>query len=333
VTGTVLVTGCAGFIGARVVARFLDEGYNVAGIDSLNDVYDVRLKQWRLNQLQKLSGFKFTRLDIRDTRTLSEYFAANKRREKSPFDAVIHLAARAGVRQSIQEPQAYFEHNVTGSINVLQLSVQTSVPKFVLASSSSLYGAGNTGMRAYCESDTTDMPLSPYASSKKAAETLAYTYHYLYGLDVSALRFFTVYGPAGRPDMSPFRFVRWICEGEPVAVYGDGSQNRDFTYVDDIAAGTLAALKPLGYEIINLGSDRPVVLNEAIGFIERAAGKKAIVRYEARQPGDVVSTWANIQKAGKLLEWRPTTSFEQGIEQTVRWYLDNRQWAHTISIG
>jgi nucleoside-diphosphate-sugar epimerase len=199
----------------------------------------------------------------------------------------------------------------------------------VQASTSSLYGANTP--RPFREDANTDRPLSPYAASKKAAEVLCHTYHYLYGMDVTVLRYFTVYGPAGRPDMSLFRFVQWISEGRPVMVYGDGKQSRDFTYVDDIAWGTLAALKPLGYEVINLGSDRPVVVMDAIRLVEELVGKKATLVYKPRHPADVPATWADIGKAELLLGWRPQSSFEQGIAQLVVWYRANRDWAKDVA--
>jgi len=240
----------------------------------------------------------------------------------------VNLAARAGVRQSVENPWVYFETNVTGTLNLLELCREFGVRKFVLASTSSLYGANNP--RPFRDDANTDSPLSPYAASKKAAEALCYTYHYLYSLDVTVPRYFTVYGPAGRPDMSLFRFVQWISEGRPVIVYGDGQQSRDFTYVDDIAWGTLVALKPMGYEVINLGSDRPVVLLEAILLVEELVGKKAKIEYKPRHPADVLATWADIRKAEQLLDWRPQTAFRDGVATLVGWYQANQTWAKDI---
>jgi len=249
---TILVTGAAGFIGSKVSEFLLADGHTVVGLDNLNDAYDVRLKEWRLGQLKGKHGFEFHRLDITDRTALRKLFTnresdqPNKRdkldQPNRPFEAVINLAARAGVRQSVENPWIYFEANVTGTLNLLELCREFGIKKFVLASTSSLYGANDT--RPFREDANTDGPLSPYAASKKSAEALCYSYHYLYGIDVTALRYFTVYGPAGRPDMSLFRFVQWISEGRPVIVFGDGRQSRDFTYVDDIARGTVAALKP-----------------------------------------------------------------------------------------
>nr|WP_290669498.1 SDR family NAD(P)-dependent oxidoreductase [Ardenticatena sp.] len=323
--GTYLVTGAAGFIGANVAARLLAEGHSVVGVDNLNDAYDVRLKQWRLQQLQPHAAFFFVHADIGNFEALQGLFEVHQ------FDAVINLAARAGVRQSVRNPWVYMETNATGTLNLLELCRQHGVNKFVLASTSSLYGRHN--QMPYRETANTDSPLSPYAASKKAAEVLAYTYHSLYNIDVSVLRYFTVYGPAGRPDMSLFRFVQWISEGKPVIVFGDGQQSRDFTYVDDIARGTIAALRPLGYEIINLGSDTPVVLMDAIRLVERLVGRKAHIIYHEAHPADVRATWADISKAERLFDWRPQTAFEEGVANLVQWYQENRDWASQIETG
>ena len=331
--GPVLVTGCAGFIGSRVTELLLEQGRRVVGVDNLNDAYDPRLKEWRLGRLVERTGFAFQRVDVTDAAAMATLFDEQRRSADGlPFGAVVNLAARAGVRQSLVDPKGYFDTNVYGALNLLELCRKNGVKKYVLASSSSVYGARNgTQGQAFREDDDTNKPLSQYASSKKSAETLCYTYHYLYGLDVSVLRFFTVYGPAGRPDMSLFRFVKWIHEGEPVRVFGDGTQSRDFTYVEDIARGTVAAMRPLGFEIINLGSDAPVVLNEAIDIVSKAVGKKAVVRHEPPQQADVPATWADIAKARRLLDWEPKTNFKEGIGRVARWYRDNRDWAMTIS--
>jgi nucleoside-diphosphate-sugar epimerase len=241
---------------------------------------------------------------------------------------VINLAARAGVRYSVENPWIYVDTNVTGTLNLLELCREFGVAKFVLASTSSLYGAHNP--RPFREDANTDRPLSPYAASKKAAEALCYTYHYLHDLDVTVFRYFTVYGPAGRPDMSPFRFTQWISEGRPVTVYGDGQQSRDFTYVDDIARGTIAGLKPLGYEVINLGSDEPVVLMDFIRLVEELAGQEANLVFQPRHPADMDATWADIGKAEQLLGWRPQVRFAEGVRRMVDWYGDNREWAGEI---
>ena len=322
----VLVTGCAGFIGTKVTELLLQDGHNVVGVDNLNDAYDVRLKQWRLAQLDGKPGFEFHRLDICDRRALRAIFTHHASR--ITHHAVINLAARAGVRQSVENPWIYFETNVIGTLNLLELCREFGVKKFVLASTSSLYGANNP--RPFREDANTDGPLSPYAASKKAAEALCYTYHYLYGLDVTVLRYFTVYGPAGRPDMSLFRFVQWISEGRPVIVYGDGQQSRDFTYVDDIARGTIAGLQPLGYEVINLGSDDPIVLMDAIRLLKKLTGREVHLEFHPRHPADVLATWADITKAEQLLGWRPKVGFREGVSKLVDWYNNNRDWASQV---
>jgi nucleoside-diphosphate-sugar epimerase len=323
-----LLTGVAGFIASKLAGLLLADGHTVVGVDNLNDAYDVRLKQWRLAQLEGRPGFEFHRLDITDRTALSDLFSQFAIRN-SQFDAIINLAARAGVRQSVENPWIYFETNVIGTLNLLELCREFGVKKFVAASTSSLYGANNP--RPFREDANTDGPLSPYAASKKAAEALCYTYHYLYGIDVTVPRYFTVYGPAGRPEMSIFRFVQWINEERPVIVYGDGRQERDFTYVDDIARGTLAALKPVGYEVINLGSDEPIVLSEAIQLIQQLVGKKARLEYKPRHAADVQATWADIHKAERLLGWRPQTRFKEGLARVVAWYRENREWARGIT--
>jgi nucleoside-diphosphate-sugar epimerase len=326
----ILVTGAAGFIGSRVCALLAQEGREVVGFDSFNDAYDTRLKDWRWAQLEKIKGLELARLDLIDTAGLNALFErhAAKRPGKAAFDAVANLAARAGVRASVENPAVYVEANITGSLNLLELCRRFDVKKYVLASSSSLYGAGHP--TPYREDLNTDRPLSPYAATKKAAEAMAYTYHYLHGLDVSALRYFTVYGPAGRPDMAPLRFVQRIREGRPITVYGDGSQSRDFTYVDDIARGTIAALKPVGHEAFNLGSDEPLKLSAMIGLVEKLTGCKAVQNHKPGHPADVPATWADISKARRVLGWSPQTSFEQGMKNLVDWYEENRAWAKEI---
>jgi nucleoside-diphosphate-sugar epimerase len=249
--------------------------------------------------------------------------------QKHSFDAVINLAARAGVRQSLEAPWSYYEANVAGTLSLLELCRSYQVKKFVLASTSGVYGVGE---RPFREEGPTERPLSPYAASKKAAELLCYPYHELYGLDVSILRYFTVYGPAGRPDMSIFRFIRWIAEGEPLTVFGDGSQERDFTYVDDIALGTVAALAPLGFEIVNLGNDQPASLQTVISSIENLLGRRARIEYRPAHPADVSATWAAISKARQLLGWEPKVGLEAGLQKSVEWYLENRQWVIKIRL-
>jgi nucleoside-diphosphate-sugar epimerase len=322
---TFLVTGAAGFIGANVARLLLDQGHEVVGIDNLNDAYDPKLKRWRLAQLEGQSLFQFHTADICDLTALEALFA---KRHDSPFAAVINLAARAGVRASVDNPWVYFQTNADGTLNLLDLCRRYGVRKFVLASTSSLYGGHNSV--PFREADDTNRPLSPYAASKKAAEAIAFSYHHLHGIDTTVLRYFTVYGPAGRPDMSVFRFVRQIAEGEPLTVFGDGTQSRDFTYVDDIARGTVAALRPVGYEVVNLGGDRPVEIKTVIQQIANHFGKTPTIRTKPPHPADVPATWASIDRARKLLDWSPKTGIEEGLAATVGWYQANRDFAREV---
>ena len=262
-----LVTGAAGFIAARVSELLLAEGHTITGIDNLCEAYDVRLKQYRLQNLQKYPGFTFIHSDICDRPALEKTF------EKSAFDAVINLAARAGVRASVEDPWAFVDTNLTGTLNLLELCRRHAVSKFILASTSSVYG--NNAPLPTPETFTSDLPLQPYAASKKGAEAMCHAYHYLYGLDVTIFRYFTVYGPAGRPDMVMFRFAQWIKEQRPVHLNGDGTQSRGFTYLDDIARGTILGLKPLGYEIINLGGHEVITINELIRKLEVILSEEA----------------------------------------------------------
>jgi UDP-glucuronate 4-epimerase len=318
---TILVTGAAGFIANRV-ARDLSKEYKVVAIDNVNDYYDVRLKEHRI---EALDGIEFHRIDIEDKAAMKPLFEANS------FDAVVNLAARAGVRYSMENPHVYMTTNANGSLNLLELMREFNVNKYVLASTSSLY-AGQ--QMPFVESLPVNTPISPYAASKKAAEVMAYSYHFLFGIDVSVVRYFTVYGPAGRPDMSIFRFIQWIDQGVPIELFGDGSQSRDFTYVDDIASGTIAALRPVGYEIINLGGgNQPISMNTVIETLEELLGKKATINYRDFHKADLKSTWADISKANNLLGWQPKISLQEGLENSVKWYVDNLPWSSSIDLG
>ena len=320
----ILVTGCAGFIASKIAELLLEQGTTVIGLDNMNDAYSPILKEWRLARIQKFSNFEFHRTDVTNLDALKGLFQQHK------FDAVMNLAARAGVRASVENPWVYVSTNVTGTLNLLELCKDFNVKKFILASTSSIYGANET---PFNEDDKADKQLSPYAATKKGAEALAYTYHYLYGIDITIPRYFTVYGPAGRPDMMPFKFIHHIAEGIPIPVYGDGTQERDFTYVDDIARGSIACLKPLGFEVINLGSDRPVKVNYVIQLMEQYLDKKAIIEYKSAHPADVPATWADISKAKELLSWNSSFSIEEGIQNAVGWYLNNREWAKYIGMS
>ena len=320
----ILVTGAAGFIGCKVSEMLLEEGYQVVGVDNLNDYYDIRLKLWRLDNLKKKgNNFKFYEVDIEKFDALKVIFQLHHP------EAVINEAACVGVRYSLENPFIYLSTNVGGNLNLLELCREYRVPKFVLASTSSLYAGQKTPFR---EDLSVNNPISPYASSKKAAEMMDYTYYYLYGLDVTILRYFTVYGPAGRPDMATFRFIKWMIEGLPLVIFGDGQQERDFTYIDDIARGTISALKPLRYEIINLGNNHPYKLLEIIRLIEKYVGKKAEFRYKKLYKADMKATWADIKKAEKYLNWQPQFNLDESIKKTVDWTKNNWEWVQKIKI-
>ncbi|MBI2170531.1 MAG: NAD-dependent epimerase/dehydratase family protein [Chloroflexi bacterium] len=327
---TYLVTGAAGMIGSKVAELLLRRGDEVVGVDDLCASYDVRLKGWRLEQLKGLRGFTFHQIDVSELASLEALFADRRSAGHGSFSAVINLAARAGVRDSLVDPWAFFRSNVTGTLNLLELCRRFEVGKFILASTSSLYGAHNP--QPFREDANTDVLLSPYAASKKAAEALCSTYHHLYGIDVTVPRYFTVYGPAGRPDMAPFRFIKWIHDGEALTLYGDGSQQRDFTFVEDIARGTLAALKPVGYEVVNLGTERTTKLLDLIHLIETQVERKAIINRQPRHPADMLVTWADTGKAKALLGWEAITLVEEGIRLTVDWYRKNHSWAKEIAL-
>jgi nucleoside-diphosphate-sugar epimerase len=241
---------------------------------------------------------------------------------------VINLAARAGVRASVENPWAFVETNMVGTLNMLEICRQTGTPKFLMASTSSIYGEDPPYPTP--ESAASDKPLQPYAASKKGAEAMAHAYHHLHGIDVSVVRYFTVYGPAGRPDLALFRFTQWISEGRPVRVNGDGQQSRGFTYLDDIARGTILALKPLGYEIINLGGHEVITINNLIKLIEEVTGKRAVVQYGPPNLADMSSNWADVNKAGALLGWEPQVGMREGVTRLVDWYNAERQWAKDI---
>ena len=318
---TVLVTGCAGFIGWKVSEKLLADNVTVVGVDNMNDYYDKKLKTWRLGALQRSDQFIFHQVDIGRYEDVKNLF------EHHQLDAVVNLAARAGVRASVADPWAYLDTNTKGTLNLLECCKESGVKKFVLASTSSLYGFNKMPFR---ETDSTDTPLAPYSATKKGAEVFCFSYHYLFGLDVSIPRYFTVYGPAGRPDMSIFIFIKNIDNGVPITVFGDGTQKRDFSFIDDIADGTLQCLQPFGYEIFNLGNDNSVELMYVIHLIEDALGRKAEIRFAPRHPADVTATWADIEKSKAKLNWFPKTTIEDGIQKTVRWYTDNRDFVKSL---
>lgn len=319
-----LVTGAAGFIGARTSTMLIEQGHTVVGIDNMNDAYDPRIKEYRLRKLQAMSGFEFVRDDISDKGILHRQAAIVSR----PFDGVINLAARAGVRFSVENPWVFLESNVVGTLNMLEVCRQYGCRKFILASTSSIYGENPEYPTP--ETASSSEPMQPYAASKKGAEALAHSYHHLFDIDVTIVRYFTVYGPAGRPDLAIFRFVKWIMEGEPIRINGDGNQSRGFTYVDDIARGTIAALKPLGYEVINLGGHEVISINGLVELVEDLTGKKAVVQYGPPNLADMFMNQANVTKARKMLGWDPQVNLREGIGNLIEWYKAERDWAKDI---
>ena len=317
-----MVTGCAGFIASRVSSLLLESGHQVVGIDNVNDYYDVSLKQHRLDKLKEHDAFKFAKIDIEDNDLISDLF------DEHEFDAIFNLAARAGVRYSMENPHVYMTTNAMGNLNLLEQARHRGIGKYVLASTSSLY-AGQP--MPFDETLSVNTPISPYAASKKSAEAMAHAYNYLYGVDISVCRYFTVFGPAGRPDMCIFRFIKWIDEGKPIELLGDGEQSRDFTFVDDIALGTIAATKKVGYEVFNLGGGgTPISLNTVIAKLEVLLKKKALINYLDPFEADIITTQANISKAKKMLGWQPVTSFDDGLKACVDWHLENKPWSNQI---
>jgi len=321
---TYLLTGAAGFIAFRVAEFLLEAGNTVYGLDNLNDAYDVRLKYYRLDRLKKSPNFHFKHDDIGERERIdvwTDWLPEN-------VAGVINLAARAGVRTSLIDPWVYVNTNTVGTLNLLELCRRKGIKKFVLASTSSLYA--EVSEPPFSESDDTNHPLQPYAASKKGAESLAHAYHHLYDIDVSVLRYFTVYGPAGRPDMVMFRFCQWIAEGKPVVINGDGEQSRGFTYLDDIARGTIQALKPVGFATINLGGHEVITINTLIDMLENRIGKRAQVTHAPFHPADVHTNQADVTRAAKILGWEPHVDLEEGVTRLVDWYMQERDWASQV---
>jgi UDP-glucuronate 4-epimerase len=329
----ILVTGVAGFIGYHLATRLLAEGNDVYGIDNLNDYYDVSLKQARLQQILPQSNFTFDYLDISDRTLVAELFAAND------FDVVVHLAAQAGVRYSLHNPHAYVDSNLVGFTNILEGCRHNSIKHLIFASSSSVYGA-NTKV-PFAVSDNVDRPISLYAATKKANELMAHAYSHLYQIPITGLRFFTVYGAWGRPDMAYFKFVKAIAEDRPIDIYNFGKMKRDFTYIDDVieAVTRIITKKPLTlngqppYKIYNLGNNQPIELNEFIATIETIMGKSARQNLLPMQPGDVVSTYADVQELIADFDFQPSTSITLGLEKFVSWYQEYYQASSRVLIA
>lgn len=312
---TILVTGAAGFIGYHLSFSLLNQGHDIVGIDNFNNYYDPQLKEARWEKLQPYSNFKMQRGDISDSDFVRSVFAQDK------FDLVIHLAAQAGVRYCLENPHEYIKSNIIGFTNIIEEVRRYGIKKFIFASSSSVYGAA----KKYPTDESFDIsrPVSLYAATKAANELIAYDYYHSFGINCVGLRFFTVYGPFGRPDMAIFLFTDGIAKGQSIKVFNNGEMERDFTYIDDIVAGIIAALgHPGGYEIFNLGSGRPVNLEHYIDCIEKELGKKAIRQYLPMQVGDVKKSYANINKAHRMLGYEPKVGIEEGIKKYVGWYRE-----------
>ena len=312
---TIMITGCAGFIGSHVVDQLLRAEKNVVGVDNFDPFYDPSIKMKSIEHNLDNNNFVFYRADIRDKAEMEPIFEDNE------IDVIIHLAARAGVRPSIQDPLLYEDVNIKGTLNLLELSKEYGIENFVFGSSSSVYGVNEKV--PFSETDMVERSISPYAASKKACETYCYTYHHLYGIPVVCLRFFTVYGPRQRPEMATHKFTRLIDNGQEIEMYGDGTSKRDYTYITDIVDGIVAAIdKRSGYEIINLGDSKVVELQYLISLIEEKLGKKAQIKKLPVQPGDVPVTHADISKAQTLLGYAPRISIEEGIGNFVKWYRE-----------
>jgi UDP-glucuronate 4-epimerase len=313
----ILVTGAAGFIGSHTSDALLARGDRVVGLDNLNDYYDPARKRANITEVRARASdpdqFEFVHGDIRDRPMLRSLF------ERKRFDAVVHLAAMAGVRASVEDPWLYYDVNLTGTLNLLEEAIRAGRPNFVLASTSSAYG--NTKTLPFIETDPADRPLAPYPASKRSAELLGYSYHHLHGLDFTALRFFTVYGPRGRPDMMAYKVLDSIFHGHEIPLYAGGDMHRDWTFVSDIVSGIVAAAdRRLGFEIINLGRGEPVLLNDFVNRIETLAGKRAHLVSTPMLAADVKYTYANIDKARRLLDYDPRVNVQEGVERFWDWY-------------
>jgi UDP-glucuronate 4-epimerase len=312
-----LVTGAAGFIGSHLSERLLNDGLMVVGLDNFDDFYDPRIKRRNIEGCFKNKNFQLVEADIRDSAAMDKTVGGG-------IEIIVHLAARAGVRPSIEKPLLYADVNINGTMVLLEAAKKHKVNKFIFGSSSSVYG--NNKKIPFSENDNVDFPISPYAATKKACELICHTYHHLYGISITPLRFFTVYGPRQRPDLAIHKFAKLIEQGKPIPVYGDGSMMRDFTYIDDIIDGTVAAIKQLvarhsghGFSIYNLGESRPISVNDLIAEIEKALGKKAVKKYLSPQPGDVERTYADVTKAVNELGYKPDTTIQAGLAKFVQW--------------
>ena len=307
----VLVTGAAGFIGSHLCERLLVEGWQVLGVDNFDDFYDPKIKRRNIAGCLENENFELVEADIRDRAAMGDAVG-------SGVERIVHLAARAGVRPSIDQPLLYADVNINGTGILLEAAKEQGIGKFIFASSSSVYG--NNEKVPFSEDDNVDFPISPYAATKKACELICHTYHHLYGMSVTCLRYFTVYGPRQRPDLAIHKFARLIEQGKPISIYGDGTMSRDFTYIDDIIDGTVLAMEKCGgFHIYNLGESSAITVSELVVEIEKALGKKAIKEYVPPQPGDVERTYADVAKAVRELGYNPATEIQAGLEKFVTW--------------
>ncbi|MHC4158217.1 MAG: SDR family NAD(P)-dependent oxidoreductase [Planctomycetota bacterium] len=315
-----LVTGAAGFIGSHLCERLVEAGAAVTGLDNFDEFYSRDIKEANIAELLQRDNFKFIEADIRDSNCIESVISKDK------AETIVHLAAKAGVRPSIEDPVSYQDVNINGTTVLLEAAKKFDVKKFIFASSSSVYG--NNKKIPFSENDNVDFPISPYAATKKAGELLCHTYSHLYDIDITCLRYFTVYGPRQRPDLAIYKFSRLIEEGQPIPVFGDGSMQRDFTYIDDIIDGTMAAISNChGYEIYNLGESKPIRLDKLISEIEKALGKMAVIDRLPMQPGDVCQTYADVTKAKEALSYEPKTELTAGLAKFVKWLRANNRLA------
>ncbi len=311
-----IITGAAGFIGSHLCERLLGRGWEVVGIDNFDGFYDPNVKRSNIETCLESGRFQIVEADIRDSAQMNKIAGGGA-------DIVAHLAARAGVRPSIANPALYTDVNVNGTVAMLEATRNNGIARFVFASSSSVYG--NNKKVPFAEEDNVDFPISPYAATKKAGELICHTYHHLYGISVTCLRYFTVYGPRQRPDLAIHKFARLIEQDKPIPVYGDGSMMRDFTYIDDIIDGTIAAINHCeGYNIYNLGESRPITVSDLVAEIEKALGKKAAIEYQPAQPGDVERTYADVTKAKRDLGYAPNTQISDGLKPFVDWFRQSK---------
>ena len=311
----VLVTGAAGFIGSHLCERLLGDGWQVLGVDNFDDFYDPQIKRRNIADCLEKDNFELVEADIRDRAAMGNVVG-------NGVDVIVHLAAKAGVRPSIDQPLLYADVNINGTGIMLEAAKEQGIGKFIFASSSSVYG--NNEKVPFSEDDNVDFPISPYAATKKAGELICHTYHHLYEMSVTCLRFFTVYGPRQRPDLAIHKFARLIEQGKPISIYGDGTMSRDFTYINDIIDGTVAAMETCGgFHIYNLGESSPITVSELVVEIEKALGKKAIKEYVLLQPGDVERTYADVTKAAKELGYKPATTIEKGLVEFIGWLRES----------